>query len=328
MLSGAEKTALMLLLLEEPEAAGLLSRLDPAEVETVGRAMLSVAEATPSAIDGLLDQVLEIARETVPVGEGPPTTRDLLIRSLGDERAGGIIDRLGEEARPPLFERLQWLEPYALASLLEGEHPQTRAFVLAQLPPQRGAQVLARIPVSEQPDLVRRVATLGGVTPHAAEALDFWLSERITAARPRQPITDHGGMQRAAELINMAGIDSEAALALLTEIDPTAANTLSETLFTFADIARLEPRDLQTLLRGIEAELLVPALRGATPELAAKLLAAMPVRAAEVLRDEIEGRGPIKRDDAVAAQKRIASAARQLGAEGTISLPGRGSGFV
>ncbi|WP_199555013.1 flagellar motor switch protein FliG [Sandaracinobacteroides hominis] len=328
MLNGAEKTALMLLLLEEPEAAGLLARLEPGEVETVGRAMLSVAEATPETIDCLLDEVLSIARETVPVGDGPPTTRDLLVRSLGDERAGGIIERLGEEARPPLFERMRWLEPYALASLLEGEHPQAQAFVLAQLPSARAAQVLARLPIARQPDLVRRVATIGAVTPHSAEALDFSLSDRITAARPRQPITDHGGMRRAADLITLSGIDAEAALEALSQVDPTAASVLSETMFTFADLARLDPRGLQTLVRSLDAELLVPALRAAPDELAAKLLAAMPQRAAEALKDEMDSRGPVKLDEALNAQKQIAAAARQLGADGTISLPGKGGGFV
>ncbi len=325
---GPEKAALMLLLLEEPEAAGLLARLEPGEVESVGRAMMSVAEATPTAIDALLDEVLSIARETVPVGDGPPTARDLLVRSLGDERAGGIIERLGEEARPPLFERLQWLEPYALASLLEGEHPQAQAFVLAQLSSARAAQVLARLPASRHPDLVRRVATIGAVTPHSAEALDFWLSERISAARPRQPITDHGGMRRAADLINLAGIDVEAALAALADVDPSASTMLSETLFTFADLARLDPRGLQTLVRGLDAELLVPALRGAPDELAERIFGSMPQRAADALRDEMQSRGPVKFDVAMQAQKQIAAVARQMAADGAISLPGRGAGFV
>ncbi|MCG2841964.1 flagellar motor switch protein FliG [Sandaracinobacter sp. RS1-74] len=328
MLSGAEKTALLLLLLEEPEAAQLLARLEPAEVEAIGRAMLSVAEASPAAIDALLDEVLDIARDTVAVGEGSPTVRDLFGRALGEERAGGMIERLGDDARSPLFERLQWLEPYAIASLLEGEHPQAQALILAQLPGPRAAMVLARLPADCQPDLVRRIATLRPVTPHAAEALDAALAERIATARPRQPLTGLGGMQRAADLINLAGLDEDMALKALSDADPGAAQILSETLFTFADLATLETRGLQNLLRTLDAELLIPALRAAPEELRDKLLAAMPQRAAEALRDEMDNRGPVKVDEAAAAQKGIAAAARRLAAEGTISLPGKGPAYV
>jgi flagellar motor switch protein FliG len=328
MLSGPEKTALLLLLLEEPEAANLLARLDPHEVEAVGRAMLTVGEATPATIDSLLDEVLDIARETISVGEGPPTVRDLLGRALGDDRAGGIIERLGENARAPLFEGLQWLEPWAVASLLEGEHPQVQAFLLAQMAGDRAARILARLPADRQADAVRRIATLGPVMPQAAEALDAALADRIAAGRPRQPLADLGGLQRAADLINLAGLDEELALNALSAVDPGAAELLSETLFTFADLARLDTRALQTLMRTLDAEMLVPALRAAPEALRAKLLGAMPGRAAEALKDEVDNRGPVKIEEAQVAQKAIAAAARRLAADGTISLPGKGPAYV
>jgi flagellar motor switch protein FliG len=327
-LSGPEKTALLLLLLEEPEAAALLARLEPGEVEEVGRAMLSVAEASPQTIDAVLDEVLGIARETISVGEGPPTVRDLLGRALGDERAGGILERIGDAAKAPLFEQLQWQEPWALATLLDGEHPQAQAFLLAQMPSDRAARVLARMPAERQPDVLRRIATLGPVMPQAAEALDFALTERMAEARPRQPLSNLGGMQRAADLINLAGLSEDAALAALSSVDRGAADLLSETLFTFADLARLDVRALQGLMRTLEAELLVPALRAAEPPLREKLLEAMPQRAAEALRDEIANRGPVKVDEARDAQKAIAAAARRLAADGQLSLPGKGPAFV
>ncbi|MGL6044278.1 MAG: flagellar motor switch protein FliG [Sandaracinobacteroides sp.] len=328
MLSGPEKTALLLLLLEEPEAANLLARLDPHEVESVGRAMLTVAEATPATIDSVLDEVLEIARETISVGEGPPTVRDLLGRALGEDRAGGIIERLGEDARAPLFEGLQWLEPWAVASLFEGEHSQAQAFLLAQLPSERAARILARLPASRQADVVRRIATLGPVMPHAAEALDSALQDRIATGRPRQPLADLGGMQRAADLINLAGLDEDIALQALSAVDPGAAELLSETLFTFADLARLDTRALQNLMRTLDADVLIPALRAAPEALRDMLLSAMPGRAAEALKDEVDSRGPVKIEEARIAQKAVAAAARKLAADGTISLPGKGPAYV
>ncbi len=327
-LTGSEKTALLLLLLEEPEAAALLARLDPSEVETVGRAMLSVAEASPATIDALLDEVLALASETIAVGEGAGTVRTMFGRALGSDRAGGMIERLGEAARAPLFERLAWLEPFAIASLLEGEHRQAQAIVLAHLPGARAAQVLAKLPVESQPDLVRRVATLGPVTPQVLEALDEALAGRISVAPPRQPIANLGGMKRAADLINMAGLDEEAALKALGAADPTAAAVLAETLFTFADLALLDERALQTVIRTLDAELLIPAMRAAPGELRERLLKAMPKRAAEALMDEVDNRGPVKVEDAEIAQKAIAAATRKLAAEGLVSLPGKGPAYV
>lgn len=328
VLDGAAKTALLLLLLEEREAAGLLGRLDPSEVERVGRAMLTVAEASPQTIEVVLDEVLEIARDIVSVGEGPSTVRGLFGRALGDSRAGGMIERLGNDARPPLFERLAWLEPFAIASLLETEHPQAQAVVLAHLDKTRAGQVLARLPQASQPDLVRRIAMLGAVAPHALEALDDALELRIVALKPRQPITDLGGMKRAADLINLAGLDEATALSALSDVDPGAAEILAETMFTFADLLTLDERGLQTLLRTLDAELLIPALRAAPSLLRERMLAAMPQRAAQALQDEIDSRGPVKMDEAQGAQKAIAAAARTLAADGQISLPGKGPAYV
>ncbi|MCS6987012.1 MAG: flagellar motor switch protein FliG [Sphingomonadaceae bacterium] len=327
-LSGAQKTALLLLLLEEDQAAAVLSRLSPEEVEAVGRAMLDVAEANPATVDRLLDEVLALADETVAVGEGGATVRRMLGRALGPDRAGGMIDRLGQRAKPPAFEGLAWLEPFAIASLLEGEHPQAQALVLVHLPPERAARVLAQLPRDRQPDLVRRVAVMGAVAPHVVEALDRGLARRMAACPPRQPVTDMGGMRRAADLINMAGIDEEAALSVLGAVDPEAADVLAETLFTFEDLARLDDRALQTVIRQMEADLLVPALRAAEASLRERILKAMPQRAAQALQDEIDSRGPVKVEEAEAAKKAIAAATRRLAAEGVISLPGKGPAYV
>lgn len=327
-LTGAEKTALLLLLLEEREAAALLSRLDPQEVEMVGRAMLSVAEASPATIDRLLDEVLAIAEETVAVSDGAQTVRGLIGRALGEDRAAGMIERLGEPARPPLFERLQWLEPYAIASLIDGEHPQAQALVLAHIGGPRAAQVLAKLPADRQPDLVRRVAMLGPVTHSAVEALDRALTARISEVKPRQPIADLGGMKRAADLINMAGMDEVLALSALSEADPNAAAVLSDTLFTFDDLALLDDRALQTVARTLEADLLIPALRAASEMVRQRLLSAMPQRAAQSLEAEMSNRGPVRIDEAEEAQKAIAAAARRLAADGLVSLPGKGPAYV
>jgi flagellar motor switch protein FliG len=327
-LSGAQKTALLLLLLEEPQAASLLSRLSPEEVESVGIAMLDVAEANPATVDRLLDEVLAIADETVAVGEGGPTVRRMLESALGADRAGGMIDRLGTRAKPTAFERLQWIEPYAIAALIETEHPQAQALVLAQLPPERAARVLAQLPKDLQPELVRRVAVLGPVTPQVIETLDRLLAERMAESPPRQPVADLGGMKRAADLINLAGIDEEAALLVLSEADPDAAEVLAETLFTFEDLEKLDDKALQAVIRNTEADLLVPALRVADEALKARILKAMPQRAAQALEDEIANRGPVRVEDAETAKKAIAAATRRLAAEGLVSLPGKGPAYV
>jgi flagellar motor switch protein FliG len=327
-LSGAQKAALLLLLLEEEQAAALLSRLTPAEVEAVGEAMLDVAESNPATVDRLLDEVLAIADETVAVAEGAGTVRRMLDRALGPDRAGGMLDRMGSRMREPAFERLTWLEPYAIASLIETEHPQAQALILAHLPPERAARVLAQLPKDSQPDIVRRVATLGTVSQHVVDLIDEGLCARLAAAPPRQPVTNLGGMKRAADLINLSGLDEELALAALGEADPDAADVLAETLFTFEDLDRLDEKALQTIIRNVEADVLVPALRAAEPAMKARILQAMPQRAAQALEDEIANRGPVKLEEAEISKKAVAAAARRLAAEGVISLPGKGPSYV
>jgi flagellar motor switch protein FliG len=254
--------------------------------------------------------------------------RHMLGAALGPDRAGGIIERMGPVARPPLFERLAWLEPPAIAGLLDGEHPQAQALLLANLPADVAARVLAALPGPLQPDLVRRVAMLGPVAPQILESLDAAMSTRVAATPPRQPVTGLGGTRRAADLVNRANLNEEQALAALKEADASAAEALAEQLFTFDDLIALDDRALQSLMRSLDAALLVPALRGATPAVRDRLLGAMPLRAAQALEGEMEDRGRVRRDEAEAAQKEIAAVARRLAAEGTIGLPGKGPAYV
>lgn len=327
-LSGPEKTALLLLLLEEQEAGAVLSRMAPAEVEAIGRAMVTVSEASPNTIDAVLDEVLALARGTVAVGDGPPTVRHMMHGALGQDRAGGMLERLGPEVRPPWFERLSWLEPQAIAGLIAGEHPQAQALILANMPQHHAGRLLGVLPTGMQADIVRRIALLQPVSPAVIEALDAAMTERILSAPPRQAIADLGGIGRAADLINLAGVDEALALELLAQADEGAAQTLSEALFTFPDLAKLPDKALQTLMRSLDADLLIPALRAAPDALRERLLSAMPGRAAEALADEMANAGPVRIDDAEAAQRAIAGAARRMAAEGTISLPGKGPAFV
>lgn len=327
-LSGAQKTALLLLLLEEHQAGSILARLAPADVERIGRAMLAVSEASPDMIATVLDEVLAIAGQTVAVGDGPPTVRHMFGDALGPDRSAGMVERLGPSARAPIFERLAWLEPAAIAGLLEREHPQAIALILSSLTAESAADVLALLPASTQGDVVRRVALLRPVAPQVAEALDRRLTDRLSAVPARQPLADLGGIGRAAALINGAGLAEEDMVAGVALVDKAAAEALQDALFTFADLVRMPERALQTLVRSLDAELLIPALRGTTEEMKAKLLAAMPQRAAESLADEMASRGPIRMDEAETAQKAIAGMARRLAAEGSISLPGKGPAYV
>lgn len=327
-LSGAEKTALLLLLLEEPEAGAMLARLAPEEVDTIGRAMLRVSEATPGTIDGLLDEVLALSRQTVAVGEGPPSVRQMFGRALGPDRSIGALERLGADARAPLFERLQWLEPAGIAVLLAGEHPQAQALVLANMPEAAAGRLLAALPADTRADIVGRVAMLCPVAPAVVETLDAALTRRLLETPPRQPVEGIGGIARAASLVNLSGMDETEALAVLEAADTDAARALADQLFTFADLAKLPDRALQAVMRALDADVLIPALRAAAPDVRAKLLGGMPQRAAEALADEIANRGPVKMDEAETAQKAIAAAARAMAADGTISLPGKGPAFV
>ena len=326
-LTGAQKSAVLLLLLDEPEAAALLGKLGPDEVRAVGHAMVTVAEIEPQAIDAVLDEFLVASRGVAALGGGGTQARAVLERALGPTRAGEVIRHLSPPVGTRPFAALDWVDPATLAGLLSDEHPQVTTVVLAHLEPATASAVLSALPEAAQADLVCRLARLQPVALATIAALEAELTERLAAAASPPRTQAFAGSELAAKLVNLSA-NQQQLVTDLEALDADLAAQVAENLFVFDDIARLDTRAMQAIPRDADPAVLVIALKGATGALRDQIFAAMSARAASQLQDELAQLGPLKRADVDTAQAEIARMVRRLGADGTIMLPGRAGSYV
>jgi len=326
LLSRADRAAVFLMLLEDEEATGLLSRLAPHELERLGRAMLALGEIdAPRMAEALADFAAEAGRELLPRRGRDDRVRSLLDQALGPARADSLLQRIAPDARPRSLELARWLAPAVLARLVLDEHPQVIAALLLLIEPEPAAEVLAMLPLALQSDVVERVAKSGTISARAIAAIDALLTQRLSAAYGAATFA-LGGPREAANLINLAaGALRETVLPDIATRDAPLAARIEEELFTFEMLLGLDPQTMGRLLREVDTEKLVDALKGLGEEQRAPFFAAMSSRAADGIRDEIELRGRVAKRLGEAAQKAIVEIARRLAEAGEIVI-GSGDG--
>jgi flagellar motor switch protein FliG len=327
-LTGAQKCAVLLLLLDELEAAELLRQMASEEVRAVGHAMLSVAEIEPRAIDTVLDEFLAASRTTAALGAGGTQVRAVFERALGPQRAGSLLGEMGPPVTPRPFTALEWVDPVAIAAMLEAEHPQAAAVVLAHLEPQRASDVLAALPEALQPDLLYRLATMGPVTAAVVAGLDRVIEAHLAVGEATNArAAAMGGASLVAKLLAIAP-DQARLLAALRELDPAMTESIAESLFIFDDLLKIDARGMQALVLEVEPEQLVLALKGASEALRAHVYAAMSARAAAGVQDDLAALGPTKLAEVRTAQAGIAAVVRRLADAGALMMPGSAGGYV
>ena len=326
---GSQAAAILLMLLGEEEAATVLSRLEPDEVQHLGGAMFGVANITEDEIDGVFDVFVDRARVRTTLGFGVERQiKGMMHKALGQDKADQVLQRITPVHHVSALENLKWMDPRAIANLIEFEHPQIAATVLAFLEPQRAADVLQLLPEDMQADLVYRVATLGPITETAIAELDELLNRPATA-QSTGSTTRRGGAGEAAKIINSSRKAAEQRIIkALAKLDKSIARSVEEEMFVFDNLMAVGDKDLGTLLRAVDNDILVVSLKGADEKLRAKIYGCMSSRAAQSIQDEIADRGPMRLADVQEAQKAMLAVARRLAADGTISLGGKGDDFV
>jgi len=326
LLSRVDRAAVFLMLLGDEEATGLLSRLSPGELETLGAAMMALGEIDqPRMAEALADFAAEAGRELLPQRGRPDRVRALLDRALGPARADSMMQRIGPEARPHTLEMAHWLAPTVLVRLIADEHPQVIAALLLLIDPEPAAMVLAALPLHLQTLVVERVARSGAISAPAIATIDLLLIQRIGATYGTAALS-LGGPREAANLINLAaGELRNTVLPAIAERDAPLAERIEEELFTFEMLFALDPMSMGRLLRDVDSEKLVDALKGLKEPDRAAFFAAMSSRAADGVKDEIELRGRISKSDVAAAQRSIVEIARGLADAGEIVI-GSGNG--
>jgi flagellar motor switch protein FliG len=323
--SGVERAAILLLTLGETEAAEILRHMGAKEVQRLGKAMTDLANVSREEVAKVLgDFNSSVERQTsVGVG-GEDFVRKVLTNALGEDKAATLMDRIPITSRRKGLEALKWMDSKSVAEIVRNEHPQIISIVLSYLDPDQAAEVLNFLPDTMRSDLMIRVATMDGVRPSALSELDDMIEKSFAGANSAKTST-MGGPKVAAAIMNLIkGEQSNLLLTDLAKVDEQLSQKIQDLMFIFDDLKKVDDRGMQELLRQVPADKLLIALKGADEDLKGKIFKNMSQRAAEMMKDDLESKGPVKLSEVEAAQKEILVAARKLADAGTISLGGAG----
>ncbi|WP_254779213.1 MULTISPECIES: flagellar motor switch protein FliG [unclassified Luteibacter] len=329
-MTGAQRAAILLLTLGEEDAASILKHLGARDVQAVGTAMAALKNVSKEQVDQVLTRLQEDVGQHTSIGVGTEEyIRRILVNALGENKAGGLIDRilLGRSSKG--LESLKWMESRAIAEMIGQEHPQIIALVMAHLESDQAAEVIGYLPARTRSDVVMRIATLDGVQPHALNELDEIMERQFSGNSNKLKSASVGGLKAAADILNAMETSREAELmASIRGIDSGLGERIEELMFVFDDLADLDDRSMQTLLREVPSARLITALKGAEAAIREKIFSNMSKRAADMLRDDLEVKGPVRLSEVDAAQKEVLATARRLADAGQINLAGGGEEFV
>jgi flagellar motor switch protein FliG len=327
-LDDTQQAALFLLTIGQDRAAQVLKHMSPKEVQQIGATMAELRDVTFDMIDSVLERFIGDIRNQTALGvNSDDYIRDMLTQALGADKASNVIDRILLGRNSKGLEQLKWMDPRAIADLIRLEHPQIIAIILSLIDADQAAETLAHLPERARPDVMMRVATLQGVQPSALRELDDIMEKQLSGATNIKSSTI-GGVDTAANILNFIDSSIEALiLERISETNPDLSQAIQDKMFVFDDIADIDDRGVQTLLREITNETLMLALRGADDSFKEKIFSNMSRRAAEMLRDDLEAAAPARLSDVETAQKEILGVARRLADSGEITLGG-GDEFI
>ena len=322
---GIENAAILLMSLGEEHASEVFKHLAPKEVQRMGETIARMKSVTHDRLNQVLDKFREVAGDkSMLVEDTDEYVRSVLKRALGEDKANLLLDRILQGADVSGIESLKYMEPSAVAELMRHEHPQIVAAILVHLESDHAAEVLKVFNERQRNEVLVRVATLDGIQPSAMRDLNEVLNQ-VLAGSDRVKKSNLGGVKPAAEILNMLGATLETSvLDYIRANDNDLAQKILDNMFTFDDLERLDDRGVQSLLKEVQSESLVIALKGATPELREKIFKNMSTRAAEALREDMESRGPVRVAEVEAEQKELLKVVRRLSDEGVIMIGGGG----
>lgn len=324
-LSEIQKAAILMMVVGEETAAQILRALSPTEVQLLGEAMFTVQGVDHDTVDGVLNEFLGLISNQTGLGIGAGGyVRNVLDQALGSHKAQSVLSRIVPTNSERPIEILDWMDAAAVAELILDEHPQIMALVVASLDYAQAAEVLKLLPHPVQPEIIRRIANLNTVQPEALRDLEEVMRAKFTANTTLRA-SQIGGVKAAARIMNFTRQDTEERIMKdLRKEDKALTEDIQDNLFVFDYLIKSDERSLQTVLREIENETLVLALKGADSELREKLLGCVSQRAAATIRDDMEGMGPVRLSQVQEAQRAVITIARRLSDEGRITLAGRG----
>jgi len=324
-----DKAAVLLISLGEADAAEILRHLGPKEVQKIGEAMARLDNVPQSKVESVVSDFLTTVSDQTGIGIGNDKyIRGMLNQALGEEKAKTLIDRILLSTNTSGLDTLRWMDPKQIAELIRHEHPQIQSVIMSYLDTDLAAGVLAYFDETVRLDLLLRISAMEEVQPQALQELNDMFETQFTGARTSQA-AKLGGVKHAADIMNFVDGSIEAQiLDSIREVDEGLATQIQDLMFVFADLVDVEDTGIQAILREIQTDTLVLALKGADTELQDKIFKNMSKRAADLLKDDLEAKGPVRVSEVEEAQKEILSTARRLADEGEIVLGGGGDELI
>lgn len=322
---GIENAAILLMSLGEEEASEVFKHLSPKEVQALGETIAKLKVIKRAQVETVLEKFDTLAdTHHTLVTDTDEYVRAVLRKALGEDKANLLLDRILQGSDVSSIESLKWMDAASVAELLRNEHPQIIAAILAHLDFDQTSSVLKLFPERGRNEVLIRIATLDGIQPTALKDLNEVMSQ-ILAGGERMKKSSLGGAKTAAEIINMMGSSVEASvLDYIREADSDLAQKIMDNMFTFDDVNKIDDKGIQAMLKEVQSESLVVALKGASADLREKIFKNMSTRAAETLREDLESRGPVRLSEVEAEQKEMLKIVRRLVDEGQIVLAGGG----
>lgn len=323
---GIQNAAVLMLALGEEGAAEVMKFLGPREVQKLGEAMTSMKAIPQERVEQVLTEFNDVAASSSTLGlDSDEYIRSVLTKALGDDKASSLLNRiLGNTGDASGIENLKWMDAESVAELIQNEHPQTLATILVHLEPDQASEILGFFTERLRNDALLRIATLNGVQPAALRELNDVLAKLLSGggAAKKQSM---GGTRAAADILNyMSGNNESAAMDYFKNYDADMAQKIMDEMFVFDNLMEIDDRGIQLILREVQSDSLIVALKGANEELREKVFKNMSQRAAEMMREDLESKGPVKLSEVEVQQREILTVVRRLADEGQLTLGAKG----
>lgn len=326
---GVTKSAILLMSLGEDEAAEVFKHLAPREVQKIGAAMAALTNVSRDEINSVVDEFCTQAEEQSGVGAASPEyIRNVLKKALGDDRSTAVIERILQGSDTSGIEGLKWMDSSSVAELITNEHPQIIATILVHLEREQASEILGHLPERTRNDVLLRIATLDGIQPTALRELNDVLTQLLAGGKNVKK-SAMGGVRTAAQMLNFMGSANEAgAIARIKEFDGELAQKIMDEMFVWEDLLELDDKAIQLLLREVQSESLILALKGSSEQLKERVFKNMSQRASEMLKEDLEAKGMVRVSEVEGQQKEILGIVRRLADDGQIALGGKDEAYV
>ena len=327
-MTSTQRAAVLMLLLGEEQASDIIRFLNPKEVQALGAAMVQVQDLSQEAINVVLDEFVATIKKQTSLALGTADyVEKVFKRALGDDKAASVLGRISPGAGSKGLEILSWMDARSIADMIQAEHPQVVAIILSVLEPMVAADVLSFLPGDRRAEVIQRVASLETVQPSAMVELEAIMKKQFSTNSSAKS-SSFGGVKAAASIMNLTKTALEAAvMGGLRDLDPDMMQKIQDNMFTFENLTGVDNKGIQTIMRNVEPDLMMKALKGASDAVKDKFLGNMSERARGMFKDDMEALGPMRLADVEEAQKIIMRAARKLADAGDLVLGG-GADYV